>query len=214
MGFADTGKMNRLHKIPTTETQRHGEKIFKHLLRASAPLWLIIVLSLVGCNKGPRGAQPAIKIGEPAPAFSLELIDGRTVTLDTFKGKPLVIIAMASWCPCSHESAPVFKDIYNEYHPKGVEFLMLGIQDSKSRFVKFVKKKEFLFPAGFDNGDRIARLYGVSAPPTSFFINSEGKVLSAFYGKVIEKERLSAWIDEIVDKKEVVSQEVKKETNR
>ena len=193
--------MNILHNKLTTETQRYRVDIFMHLLRASVPLWLIIVLFL-GCSKEPRGTQPTIKIGETAPPFSLELIDGRTVTLDTFKGKPLVLINMASWCPCSHDSAPVFKEVYEIYHPKGVEFLMLGIQDSKKKFEKFVKKKEFKFPAGFDKGDVISKTYGVSAPPTTFFINSDGKVVSAFYGKIIEKERLSAWIDEIVPKEE------------
>jgi len=185
----------------TSGKQRHEGKGFKRLLRVSVPLWLIIAL-FAGCNKGPRGTQPTIKAGEAAPPFTLELIDGGTVTLDTFKGKPLVIITMASWCPCSHESAPVFKEVYEIYHPKGVEFLMLGIQDSKSKFTKFFKKKEFKFQAGFDKGNRIAKLYGVSAPPTTFFIDSEGKVVSAFYGKIIEKERLSAWIDEIVPKEE------------
>lgn len=165
---------------------------------------LLIVAVIAGCGKSsPRGTQPAIKIDEPAPPFTLELLDGGTVTLDTFKGKPLVIINMASWCPCSHESAPVFKEAYETYHPKGVEFLMLGIQDSKTKFARFVKKKEFKFPAGFDKGDMISKLYGVSAPPTTFFINSEGKVVSAFYGKIAEKERLSAWIDEIVPKETI-----------
>jgi peroxiredoxin len=167
-------------------------------LRFQNILFLAFLVLAVGCGKGPRGTQPVIKIGEPAPSFTLELLDGRAVTLDTFKGKPLVLITMASWCPCSHESAPVFKEVYGIYHPKGVEFLMLGIQDSKRKFEKFVKKKEFPFPAGFDKGDRIAKTYGVSAPPTTFFIDSEGKVVSAFYGKIIEKEMLSAWIDEIV----------------
>lgn len=165
---------------------------------------LVISVALIlsaGCGKGgPRGTQPTIKIGEPAPAFTLELIDGSTVTLDTFKGKPLVIVYMASWCPCSHDSAPVFKEAYEKYHPIGLEFIMLGIQDSRSKFTKFVKKEGFLFPAGFDKKDRIARTYGVSAPPTSFFINSEGKVVSAFYGKIDQKEKLNGWIDEIVPK--------------
>lgn len=180
MGFADTGKMKKLEKIT---------------------LSLFMLIAATGCGgSSPRGTQPTVAIGQPAPPFTLELLDGRTATLDTYKGKPLVIINMASWCPCSHESAPVFKDIYEKYHPKGVEFLMIGIQDSRSKFAKFVKKKEFQFPAGFDKGDRISRIYGVSAPPTTFFINAEGKVVSAFYGKIVDRDKLSAWVDEIITK--------------
>lgn len=161
---------------------------------------ILSALLVAGCSDGsfPRGAPPTLESGSPAPQFTLDLISGGQVTLDTYKGKPLVLIYMASWCPCSHESAPVFKEVYEEYHPKGVEFLMLGIQDSKSKFTKFVKKKEFKFSAGFDKGERIARLYGVSAPPTTFFIDSEGKVVSSFYGKIVEKDRLAAWVDEIL----------------
>lgn len=159
---------------------------------------LLILVSGCSGDSSPKGAPPSLESGSPAPQFTLELIEGSSVTLDTYKGKPLVLIYMASWCPCSHESAPVFKEVYEEYHPKGVEFLMLGIQDSKSKFRKFVKKKGFKFPAGFDKGERIARLYGVNAPPTTFFINKEGIVVSSFYGKIIENDRLSAWIDEIM----------------
>ena len=159
-----------------------------------------LLIAVAGCSmdSSPKGAPPSLESGSPAPQFALELTEGSSVTLDRYKGQPLVLIYMASWCPCSHESAPVFKEVYEAYHPKGVEFLMLGIQDSKSKFTKFVKKKGFKFSAGFDKGERIARLYGVSAPPTTFFINKEGVVVSSFYGKIIEKERLSAWIDEIM----------------
>jgi peroxiredoxin len=166
-----------------------------------SPVRLFLLIALAACCSAcssPKGAPPTLESGSPAPQFTLELIGGGQVTLDTYKGKPLVLIYMASWCPCSHESAPVFKEVYEEYHPEGVEFLMLGMQDSKSKFTKFVKKKGFKFSAGFDKGDRIARLYGVSAPPTTFFIDSEGKVLSSFYGKIVERDRLAAWVDEIL----------------
>lgn len=165
--------------------------------RGSFPFFLLLSAAFLACSS-PKGAPPTLESGSPAPQFTLDLISGGQVTLDTYNGKPLVLIYMASWCPCSHESAPVFKEVYGEYHPKGVEFLMLGIQDSKSKFTKFVKKKGFEFPAGYDKGERIARLYGVSAPPTTFFIDSEGKVISSFYGKIVEKKRLAAWVDEIL----------------
>lgn len=161
--------------------------------------WLVFLLLftvVTGCS-GPQDKQPTAKVGASAPTFTLNLVSGGYLTLDSFKGKPLVITFMASWCPCSNESAPVFKEAYGKYNPKGVEFLMIGIQDSESKFKKFVDKKQFPFPAGFDKGDKIARLYGVNAPPTTFFIDRDGKIARAFYGKLVEIEKLSAWIEEI-----------------
>ncbi|MBI3397694.1 MAG: TlpA family protein disulfide reductase [Deltaproteobacteria bacterium] len=162
-------------------------------------LHLSLFTVLTGCSSGPKDKQPTAKVGTPAPAFSLNLINGGSVTLDSFKGKPLIITFMASWCPCSNESAPVFKEAYSKYNSKGVEFLMIGIQDSESKFKKFVDKKQFPFPTGFNKRDTIARLYGVNAPPTTFFIDRDGKIARAFYGKLIEIEKLSAWVEEIAE---------------
>ncbi len=165
----------------------------------------MLFFELAGCNlEGPKGVPPTLETGAAAPPFTLELIGGGEATLEAYKGSPLVMTFMASWCPCSHESAPVFKSVYEEYRKKGVKFLMIGMQDSKSKFTKFYKEKEFPYPAGFDKGDRIAALYGVSSPPTTFFIGRDGTIVSSFYGKIVEKEKLAAWVDGIVgEKKEV-----------
>jgi len=159
------------------------------------------LLLTISCSSGPQDKQPTARIGDPAPQFTLNLIGGGSVTLNDFRDKPLIVTFMASWCPCSNESAPVFKEAYSRYNPKGVEFLMIGIQDSETKFTKFVDKKQFPFPTGFDKGDKIARLYGVNAPPTTFFITREGKIGRAFYGKLVEIEKLSGWIGEIREKR-------------
>lgn len=185
------------------EIRNEKLEIRNHRLRSYLVFLLLftahcsLLTALTGCSSGPKDKQPTAKVGTSAPSFSLNLINGGSVTPDSFKGKPLVITFMASWCPCSNESAPVFKETYSKYNPKGVEFLMIGIQDSESKFKKFVDKKQFTFPAGFDKGDKIARLYGVNAPPTTFFISRDGKIAKAFYGKLIEIDKLSAWVDEI-----------------
>ncbi|MBI5047694.1 MAG: redoxin domain-containing protein, partial [Deltaproteobacteria bacterium] len=77
--------------------------------------------------------------------------------------------------------------------------LMIGIQDSESKFKKFIEKKQFPFHASFDKADKIASLYGVNAPPTTFFIDKDGKIARAFYGKLVEIDKLSAWVEEIAE---------------
>lgn len=169
--------------------------------RSSAILltaYCLLLTVFIGCSSGPQGKQPTARIGEPAPAFTLNLVDGTTIGLDSFRGKPLVITYMASWCPCSHESAPVFKSAYNIYHPRGVEFLIIGIQDSERRFKRYLQDKQFQFPGGFDEKGRIARLFGVNAPPTTFFISRDGKIIRAFYGRITRLNQLSDWIEEII----------------
>ncbi|MBI5047828.1 MAG: TlpA family protein disulfide reductase, partial [Deltaproteobacteria bacterium] len=123
---------------PEARNQKQEARKKSCILHLASCILLLFTI-LTGCSSGPQDKQPTAKIGMPAPMFTLNLISGGSITLDSFKGKPLVITFMASWCPCSNESAPVFKEAYSKYNPKGVEFLMIGIQDSESKFKKFIE---------------------------------------------------------------------------
>ncbi len=158
---------------------------------------VLAALVLTGCSID-TAKQPSVRIGDPAPGFTVELLSGGKVSLDDFKGRPLVVTFMAEWCPCSNDSAPVFKEAYRLYHPKGVEFLMFGFQDSRSKFKKFVEEQGFSFPAAYDSGDSIGHSFGVNAPPTTFFITPDGRIKNAYYGKIDELDKLTTWIEEIV----------------
>jgi peroxiredoxin len=156
----------------------------------------ILVAGLSGCSEEGR---PLLQVGEKAPPFTLELLNGEQSHLDLYTGKGLVITFMSSWCPCSNQSIPLIKKAYLEHKDNDIVFLMFGIQDAKSKFEKFVAKWEVPFPVGYDKGDRIARDYGVSSPPTTIFIDKTGTVKRAFYGNIADKkDELPAWIEEII----------------
>lgn len=152
---------------------------------------------LLGCDTG--GGGPGVLATGRAPDFTLTLTTGEKVTKRDFAGRPLVLVFMAEWCPCSNESAPVFKEAYERYHPRGVEFLLIGFQDSRSKFRRFVERERFPFPAGYDEGDAIGASYGVNAPPTTFFIGPDGAIRNAYYGKIDDINVLVTWIEQLLD---------------
>lgn len=152
---------------------------------------------LSGCSD--EVSRPLLQVGEKTIPFTLELLDGKQFRTEQYAGKGLVITFMSSWCPCSNESLPLMKQAYSEHKNDRVAFLMIGIQDSRSKFEKFVKKWDTPFPAGYDSGDRIAKDYGVSSPPTTFFIDKNGIVKRAFYGNIAKKpDEFRKWIEEII----------------
>lgn len=156
---------------------------------------LLLALLLGSCGESGR---PLLQVGEKAPAFNLKLLTGEQATLKQYAGTGLVITFMASWCPCSNESMPMMKRAYQEHHAN-IAFLMIGIQDAESKFEGFVKKWEVPFAAGFDEDEQIARVYGVSSPPTTFFIDRNGIVKRAFYGNIKEKEsEFPGWVEELL----------------
>jgi len=149
-----------------------------------------------GCSEESR---PLLQVGEKAVPFTLELVGGKQSQLEQYAGKGLVITFMSSWCPCSHQSMPFMKQAYAKHNNGEVAFLMVGIQDSRSKFEKFIEKWNVPFPAGYDKGDRIANNYGVSSPPTTFFIDKNGVVKRAFYGNIAEKpQEFQQWVEEII----------------
>lgn len=151
---------------------------------------------LSGCSEE---SKPLLQVGEKALPFTLELLDGKQSSLDQYAGKGLVITFMSSWCPCSNESAPLMKQAYSKHKDGQIAFLMIGIQDSRSKFEKYAAKWEIPFSAGYDKGDRIAKDYGVSSPPTTFFIDKNGIVKRAFYGNIAKKpDEFLKWVEEII----------------
>lgn len=151
---------------------------------------------LSGCAEDSR---PLLQVGEKAVPFSLELLDGGTSRMENYAGKGLVITFMSSWCPCSNESIPLMKQAHARHKDDPVVFLLVGIQDSRSKFEGFVKKWEVPFPTGYDKSDRIAKDYGVSSPPTTFFIDRNGIVKRAFYGNIAKKpDEFQQWVKEII----------------
>lgn len=161
----------------------------------SAIIFLAALMS--GCSE--EISRPLLQVGEKATPFTLELLDGKQSQLEQYAGKGLVITFMSSWCPCSNESMPLMKQAYENHKNDQIVFLMIGIQDSRSKFEKFVEKWAVPFPVGYDKGDQIAKDYGVSSPPTTFFIDKNGIVKRAFYGNVAKKpDEFKQWIKELL----------------
>ena len=104
-------------------------------------------------------------VGKPAPDFVLENVSGQTVSLSSFKGKPLLINFWATWCgPCKIET-PWLIELQNEYASKGFQIVGISTEgddlqpgDSegwardKTAIAKFVKEYHMQYPV-LVNGD-------------------------------------------------------------
>jgi cytochrome c biogenesis protein CcmG/thiol:disulfide interchange protein DsbE len=133
--------------------------------------------------------------GKAAPAFTLEDIDGRKVSLSDYKGKAVLLNFWATWCgPCKMET-PWLIELRNQYAGQGFEVLGISTEgedlpaDDKAGWVKqknaiakFVKEERVPYPV-LINGDSLAKPYGgLDAMPTSFYVDRNGTVVAAQMG--------------------------------
>ena len=63
-----------------------------------------------------------------------------------------------------------------------MQFLGINIFDEEPNGRRFIQDRRVPYPAGFDEGNRIAALYGVEGTPTSFFITRSGRVMAIEVG--------------------------------
>jgi cytochrome c biogenesis protein CcmG/thiol:disulfide interchange protein DsbE len=150
-----------------------------------------------GAGGMPRYVSPLQ--GKMAPAFALEDLSGKKVSLAGYKGKAVLINFWATWCgPCKIET-PWLIELRNQYAGQGFEILGVSEDDidrgdpkklgeEKKEIARFVEQMHMNYPVLID-GDTISQPYGgLDSLPTSFFVNRDGTVVAAQLGLTSKDE--------------------------
>ena len=89
---------------------------------------------------------PPLEIGEAAPGFVLEGLDGGEVNLAGLQGKVVVLNFWASWCgPCRLEM-PDFQKAWEEHQDQGVVFVGIAVDDTESEASRFAEQVGVTYP--------------------------------------------------------------------
>ncbi|MET3699382.1 peroxiredoxin [Bacillus oleivorans] len=116
------------------------------------------------------------KRGSIAPQFELETIDGKVISLEDLRGKKVFINFWATWCPPCRAEMP---DIQRFYEDEEVVVLAVNLthtEDSLSTVRGFIEDGDFTFPVLVDQEGKVAEMYKVNAYPTSYLIDSDGRI--------------------------------------
>ncbi len=126
--------------------------------------------------------------GQPAPDFTLTLLDGSTFSLSGARGQVVVLNFWASWCPpCAAESADL-QAVWSEYQEKGVMFVGVAYKDEEAAVRDFLTQHGQTYPVGLDPTGRIAGLYGITGVPETFIVDADGRVARFYIGPVTAEQ--------------------------
>jgi len=122
------------------------------------------------------------KRSETAPDFTLTSLDGEEIRLSDLKGKTIFLDFWATWCGPCRESIPHLVSLYKTHRENG--FLIIGISVDKGGadlVRRFTASMGIPYPVAMATGD-LERQYGVTALPTGFLIDREGKIRDKILG--------------------------------
>lgn len=151
-------------------------------------LWITLALAvgfvgLLGFGL-TRDAQllPSAILGEEAPRFELQTLDGDSLSLASLEGHVVVLNFWASWCIPCREEHPVLEMAHKLYKDKGVDLVGVVYQDSRENAKTFLRQHGGTWPSVLDPDSRVAINYGVYGVPETFFLSKNGRVVKKQVG--------------------------------
>ncbi len=151
-------------------------------------------LALITAAVLNRDAAP--EVGDPAPQFEAELLQGGgTLALDDLEGKPVVVNFWASWCvPCKDE-APMLREAHERYGDE-IAFVGVDIRDARDDALEFADRYGLDYVHVRDEDLAIYDSFGLTGQPETFFIDENGVILEHVPGPLY-RETLFPLLDSL-----------------
>lgn len=139
--------------------------------------------------------------GEPVELTGEDL-DGQPLSLEDFRGKPVVVAVWGSWCaPCNKE-APELVEAANELGDS-VQFVGINIRDaSPANAQSFVRKYDIPYPSFYSSGGvellAFNRTIGPRSVPAFVVLDGEGRIAASVIGEIGSKATLIGLVDTVL----------------
>ena len=138
-------------------------------------------------------------VGFPAIDFTQADVNGKNVSLNSYKGKYVLVDFWASWCgPCRKEN-PAVVAAYQKYKDKGFDILGVSMDDNKEKWLAAIAKDNLTWThvsdlKGWQNA--VGKTYSVTSIPFNLLLDKEGKIVA----KSLRGADLEAKLEELLGK--------------
>ena len=126
-------------------------------------------------------------IGAPAIAFDLKSVDGNSVGLASFRGKPLMMNFFASWCDPCREEMPLINELAGKAGKGGYAVLGIAVEDTRAAIMQYAQEAKLVFPIALDLNSTVKRAYRIFGPPATFFIDGQGTIRDVVIGPITQE---------------------------
>ena len=135
--------------------------------------------------------------GSRAKTFTLPIVNGKrpSVSLDDYRGHPVVIEVFAEWCGACRKMAPRLAEIANAKRSKPAQFLGVAIDSTEAELQALRQSWGIPFDLALGNSE-FSSNYRVTVLPTIILLDAEGKVARVTTG-ITSTATIDRWLLEL-----------------
>lgn len=141
---------------------------------------IVVFVLLVVSSLGELSAQEwKVLVGEKTPAFTVEKKDGTKVSIESLKGKVVLLNFFATWCPpCREELPRLQKELWETYGERDdFAIMVLAREEGWDKLDPFMKNNHYTFPVYPDLKRGVFGLFAEQSIPRNVVIGKDGKII-------------------------------------
>jgi len=137
----------------------------------------------------PEAYIPPV-LPRPVPAFTVKTLDGQEVSFKSFaSGKPVLVDFWATWCAPCVKAMPELQKLHQKHAAKGFSVVGISIDEEHDKARSFTEKRKLGYPVYLDATKTPAwSTFHVRSIPAVFLVDSQGRIVQQWLGKVNMKE--------------------------
>ncbi len=129
-----------------------------------------------------RSPSPFPLVGKPAPPLVVTGLDGASLDLAAYRGKPVWVVFTGTYCPPCRDEYPIMNGYAVRYADAGLVVLAVHVKEDAATVQPFVDALNVTFPVGLDGDGSRARTWDAAALPVHYWIDAEGVIQDAALG--------------------------------
>ncbi|HSN14542.1 MAG TPA: TlpA disulfide reductase family protein [Anaeromyxobacteraceae bacterium] len=153
-------------------------------------LGLLFLVAVVGTQLLLRRPRTAVNDGATAPPLALQDLGGRTIDLESLRGRVVLVNFWATWCPPCRAELPELAELWQDH--KGGCLEVLGVAEQSPPADLQAASRSIPYPILTDPRGDAATAWSVFGFPSSFLVDPSGKVVRVFEGAVSKRDVLDA----------------------
>jgi len=120
--------------------------------------------------------------GTKPPEFKGITADSRTISLDSLRGKVVLLNFWATWCQECRPEMPMFERLHREFTKQGLSVVGINAREGTQAIREYAKELRLTFPLVLDPKGEINAAYGIIGLPATFLIGRDGRAVARTVG--------------------------------